>query len=127
MKKLALAIAIFGAIFIFGSSESVNAQTMTWRGTVDDVVEVTIRGRRANTRTVSGRTYRDGRAQFSGRGGYRRGGRDVGRARVNKHDGRGRVRVVQQPSRRNNYTTIIRITDSKGGADRYRFTVEWDD
>lgn len=125
MKKLALAIAIFGAIFIFGTSENVNAQTMTWRGTVDDVVEVSIRGRRADTITVSGRTYRDGRARFSGRGG--RGSRDNGRARVSKDEGRGRVRVVQQPSRRNNYTTVIRIDDSKGGADRYRFTVEWDD
>jgi hypothetical protein len=126
MKKLALAFAIFGAIFVFGSSESVNAQTMTWRGTVDDVVEVTIRGRRADTVTVSGRQYRDGNARFSGRD--RRGGRnrDVGRARVRKEDGRGRVRVIQQPSRRNNYTTIIRIEDPKSGADRYRFTVEWD-
>jgi hypothetical protein len=121
MKKLALAIAIFGAIFIFGTSENVNAQTMTWRGTVDDTVEVTIRGRRADTVTVSGRAYRDGRTRFSGRV-----GRDSGRARVSKDEGRGRIRVVQQPSRRNNYTTIIRIEDSKGGADRYAFTVEWD-
>jgi hypothetical protein len=122
MKKLALIIAVFGAILIFGNSEKVNAQTMTWRGTVDDVVHVVIRGRSADTRTISGRQYRDGRARFSGRGGRR----NNSRATVDRNEGRGRIRVIQHPSRRNNYTTIIRIDDSKGGADRYNFTVSWD-
>lgn len=123
MKKIALAFAIFGAVFIFGNAQSVNAQTtMTWSGRVDDVVEVVIRGRNADTQTISGKTFRDGRARFDGRGGRRQG-----RARVNKEEGRGKVRIVQQPSRRNNYTTIVRVEDKKGSDDRYRFTVEWDD
>lgn len=124
MKKIALMFAILGAMFVFGSSQNVSAQdmTMTWSGRVDDVVEIVIRGRNADTQTISGRSYRDGRARFEGRGGRRN---DL-RAKVDKEEGRGKVRVVQQPSRRNNYTTIIRIEDSKGGDDRYRIRVEWD-
>ncbi len=45
--------------------------------------------------------------------------------RVDKRDGRGRVFIVQQPNRRNNFTTIVQIVDSKGGADSYRFTLHW--
>lgn len=124
MRKIALAIAVFGAIFAFGNSKSVTAQDMTmiWNGRVDDVVQVVIRGRSADTVTVKGKEYRDGRVRFEGRAGRR----NDSRARVKKEEGRGKVRVIQQPNRRNNYTTIIRIEDSKGGDDRYRFTVEWD-
>ncbi|MEZ5425319.1 MAG: hypothetical protein R2747_03555 [Pyrinomonadaceae bacterium] len=124
MKKIALLIAILGAVFLFGNLKKVYGQgdsSMVWTGTVDDVVEIEIRGRNAKTVTVSGREYRGGRARFSGRGSRR----DT-RAKVDKEDGRGKVRVVQQPRRSNNYTTIIRIEDSKGGADRYRIRVEWD-
>jgi hypothetical protein len=35
-------------------------------------------------------------------------------------EGRGRVDVIQQPSRRNGYTTVIRMRDPDGGAARYR-------
>jgi hypothetical protein len=35
-------------------------------------------------------------------------------------EGRGRVDVIQQPSRRNGYTTVIRMRDPDGGASRYR-------
>ena len=40
--------------------------------------------------------------------------------------GRGKITVQQQPTARNNYTAIVRIEDSKGGADRYRFNLAWD-
>ena len=52
--------------------------------------------------------------------------RDRTSIRVEKGDGRGSVYVLQQPSRRNNWTAIIRVDDKKGGRDRYRFTVYWD-
>ena len=35
-------------------------------------------------------------------------------------EGRGRVDVIQQPSRRNGYTTVVRLRDPDGGAARYR-------
>jgi hypothetical protein len=35
-------------------------------------------------------------------------------------EGRGQVDVIQQPSRRNGYTTVVRLRDPDGGASRYR-------
>lgn len=35
-------------------------------------------------------------------------------------EGRGQVDVVQQPSRRNGYTTVVRVRDPDAGASRYR-------
>jgi hypothetical protein len=35
-------------------------------------------------------------------------------------EGRGQVDVVQQPSRRNGYTTVLRLRDPDSGASRYR-------
>ncbi len=44
---------------------------------------------------------------------------------VRKINGRGSVRVVEQPSRNNNYTAAILIEDRDGGGDRYEIEVEW--
>jgi hypothetical protein len=44
---------------------------------------------------------------------------------VRKIDGRGTVRVIEQPSRSNNYTATISIEDRDGGSDRYEIEVEW--
>lgn len=123
MKKTAFAIAVLAAIILFGGSENVRAQegSMYWTGSVDDTVQVIIKGRRATTNTLSGsRTY-NARADFNGRL-----SRNSSRVRVEKNDGRGRVYVVQQPNRRNGYTAIIQIVDNKGGRDNYAFTLYWD-
>lgn len=119
----AFALAVFGAVVFFGNVEAVRAQSgsMEWRGTVDDVVQVRIRNRNADTNSISGRAYYDADYNFDGRPPRRNA--DV---RVEKRDGRGRVFIIQQPSRRNNFTTIVQIVDSKGGADRYRFVLYWD-
>ena len=45
---------------------------------------------------------------------------------VNKRDGRGDVRVIQQPAQYNNYTAIIQIEDRQSGSDNYRLEIEWD-
>jgi hypothetical protein len=123
MKKIVFAVAFLAAFIFFGGSENVSAQSgsMDWRGTVDDTVQVVIRGRRATTNTLSGSQTYDARADFNGRL-----PRDNTRVSVNKTNGRGRVYVVQQPNRRNNYTTIVQIVDNKGGRDRYSFTLSWD-
>ena len=115
------AVAVFAAAVFFGNVESVRAQSMEWRGTVDDVIQIKIRNRNARVQQVSGKSTYDDDFSFNGRA-----PREGGNARVNKRDGRGRVFIVQQPNRRNNFTTIVQIDDSKGGADRYRFNVYWD-
>ncbi|MGH9846085.1 MAG: hypothetical protein ACREEM_45875, partial [Blastocatellia bacterium] len=44
---------------------------------------------------------------------------------VRKLRGRGDVRVIEQPTRNNNYTAAIMVEDRDGGADRYEFEVVW--
>lgn len=123
MKKLVLTAFFAALTVLFVGSENASAQSgsMQWRGTVDDTVQVIIRGRNATTNTLSGSETYDDRANFNGRL-----PRNNTRVSVQKTNGRGRVYVVQQPNRRNNFTTIIQIVDNKSGRDRYSFTLEWD-
>ncbi len=120
MKIIVFAVAVFAAALFFGNVKTVRAQSMEWSGTVDDVVQVRIRNRNARAITVSGRAYYDENSNFNGRA-----PRDNANVSVDKRDGRGKVYIVQQPNRRNNFTTIVEIVDKKGGPDRYRFTLNW--
>ncbi len=118
------AVGVFlTAVLILGTQE-VQAQRaeLNWEGRIDDRAELVIRGRSVRVRTISGQRNGQGSAYWSRtlRGNWR-----PGRANVNKREGRGRVRIVQQPTRSNNYTTIIRIEDLRGGSDNYRVRVRW--
>ena len=76
---------------------------------------------------------RDARTQTASRSPVTRSRIDVatalpqrdGRVTVRVQDGRGDVDVVQQPSARNDYTTIVRIRDRSSGIDNYRVTAFW--
>ncbi len=122
-KKLLFAVAVLTTLGFLGSFDSVYAQrsSMEWSGRVDDVVQIRIRNRNARLQHISGRAYNESNFNFNGRA-----PRQNTNATVDKNDGRGRVIIVQQPNRRNNFTTIVQINDTKGGPDRYRFTVYWD-
>ncbi len=125
IRVLGFSVVTAAAIFVFSAINTRAQSGMECRGTIDDHVQVIIRNQRSNTRTLSGTDYRDVRCSFNGGGGRYRND-NYNRASVDKQDGRGKVWVVQQPNRRNNFTTIIQIDDPKGGADRYRFYVRWD-
>ncbi|MEZ5346202.1 MAG: hypothetical protein R2681_11690 [Pyrinomonadaceae bacterium] len=109
---------------IFGNNNRNNRDRgdgmMTWSGTVDDRVQIIIRGRSVSTRTISGQRLGSGRYNMSSS----LPNRNVN-VRVDKTEGRGSVRVIQQPSRSNNYTAIVEIRDSSGGRDNYAFELEW--
>lgn len=91
-----------------------------WTGRVDREVRISMRGRDARTQSV-------------GRNDGQRSRLDVatalpqrdGRVFVRVQDGRGDVDVLQQPSARNAYTTIIRIRDRSSGIDVYRLSAFW--
>ena len=122
LKMIVFAVAFFTAAVFFGNVGTVRAQSgsMEWRGTVDDVVQIRIRNRNARSRAISGRAYNDDDFSFNGRA-----PRQNANVSVDKRDGRGQIFIVQQPNRRNKFTTIVQIVDKKGGADRYRFTLNW--
>jgi hypothetical protein len=94
---------------------------LRWTGAVDDQVEIRIRGRDVDTRTLSGNGVRDVRANLNGRALPRR---DV-TVSVRERSGRGSVTVVQQPSQWNGYTAVIRVRDRQGGFGYYDFDVTW--
>jgi hypothetical protein len=120
---IAFVVIILTAAMFWGNVGTVRAQSgsMEWSGTVDDVVMVRIQNQKARSRTISGRTYNDDNFSFEGSAPRRNA-----IVKVDKRDGRGLVFVVQQPTRRNNFTTFVQIVDKKGGADRYQFLIYWD-
>jgi hypothetical protein len=91
----------------------------TWNGRVDREVLIVMRGRDVSTRFSNDERGRD-RARVDGVL-----PRAEGVVTVRMNDGRGDVDVVQQPSARNDYTTIVRIRDAQGGDDRYRIAAFW--
>lgn len=93
---------------------------MTWRGRVDDDVRIRIRGGSADVETIGGTAYYDGQPNFSSSLPNRRV-----TVRLTKNRGRGDIFIEQQPSRDNDFTAIIRIKDTRGGADNYEFTLDW--
>ena len=90
-----------------------------WSGDVDDVLEIRLQGQRADYRTISGSAPRNVRADMNAAA-----QRDV-QYRVSQRQGRGEVFVVQQPSARNGYVTVIRVRDPQGGYGFYDFDLTW--
>lgn len=93
---------------------------MTWRGRVDDDVRIVIRGGQADVETIGGTPYPNAQPNFSG---------SLPRRRVTVQltvrRSRGEVYIEQQPSRENDFATVIRIKDSRGGASDYEFELSW--
>jgi hypothetical protein len=95
--------------------------SMHWSGSVDGTVEIRLRRRDIDYRTLSGARPRNVRAEPSGAA----INRAVSAVEVRSARGRGSVTVVQQPNARNDYTAIIRVRDPQGGFGSYDFDVIW--
>ena len=91
-----------------------------WRGTVDREVQLSIRGRNIDVQTISGSPYDNGTFSFT----TTLPTRNV-RVDAIKKSGRGNVRVLQQPSRDNDYTAIVQILDDGSGAREYQLEIVW--
>lgn len=91
-----------------------------WRGTVDQEVQLFIRSRDIETRTISGSPFGNGTFSFTSSLPTRNV--NVG---VIKKAGRGTVRVLEQPTRDNDYTAVVQIIDSGGGAKEYQLEIVW--
>ncbi len=113
---------LLSLVLVTGATSALSAQErlFEWRGRVDQEVRIVMRGGQVWTQEVSGRPSRGARARVS-----RALPSQAGQVRLQLLDGRGDVSVIQQPSRRNNYTTIVRIYDGSSGADRYHLATHW--
>lgn len=108
-----------GRGYDYGYDEPRNG-SLEWRGRVDDRLQLVIRGRSIQERTVSGTRFDQGRANFTS-------GLPAQAVNVSVRPlaGRADVRVIQQPSRQNNYTAIVEINDPARGAQEQRLQVIW--
>ncbi len=89
---------------------------------VDDIVEVEISGNSAQYTTVRGRNPQKAEVEFSS---------PIPRdptlsLGVVKSYGRGEISLTERPTASNNYTTTVRLVDSRGGRDNYKFRITWE-
>lgn len=88
---------------------------------IDDETDVEMRGDRVLLRTLSGRAGRDDGSECSQplpAGGF-------SKFSFRGIDGRGEVRLVQEPRLGNQWTAIVAIRDKRGGDEGYTFELSW--
>jgi hypothetical protein len=105
---------------IYDRKPGVAADRITWSGRVDDEVIVSCQGNRCTSEPVSGTPVMHERVKVS----HALPNRDV-KVTLENLDGRGEVRLVEQPAEHNGYTTRVRIRDPQGGAGDYSFALTW--
>lgn len=119
---LAAMAMVGGASLALGQwgRQSDGQELFQWNGRVDREVQIVMRGGNVWTNDI-GQTE-PGRARSRTFGVLPR---EDGQVMVQVQNGRGDVDVIQQPTARNGYTTIVRIRDPRSGADNYRLTAYW--
>jgi hypothetical protein len=105
-----------------GAGLRASSGTFDVRVYVDGEVDLLVRGEDIASEVFTGRPIRDAGSEFS---------RPLPRAEltrieVEKKDGRGKVELLEEPSRRNGYAARIRIEDRQGGEDRYHVRIYWE-
>ena len=119
MKRSAIIVCVlvFAVVAAYGQ---IAPGKVFWRGMVDDKVQLVIKGLTVETKTVSGRAMEAGDFSFT---------TPLPRENVKvsalRKDGRGTVAVVQQPDSSNDFTAIVEITDSRGGAADHLIEISW--
>jgi hypothetical protein len=104
-----------------GIGDRRDAGTLRFSAVVDDVAEIRIQGRRVDFVSRSGRPLYDVRYDIRGAS-LPQYALPLDLRRLN---GRGNVSIVQYPRAFNNWTAVIRIDDSRGGADTYDIDLRW--
>jgi hypothetical protein len=103
------------------ASRAERGGSLTWSGRVDGRIRVIVAGSRARVEVINGAPVASERADFA----RSLPARDNPNATVRRLRGRGRVEIVEYPSRRNGYRLIFEINDSSGGGDHYEVEVGW--
>ena len=103
-----------------GGEEPYQSGRVTWRGRVDNTVNITIAGSSVTSEATAGQPVSGEYFTVNGYLASR-----PGTVTVRKTKGRGNVSVLQQPSWENDFTAIIQVFDSGGGADDYQLEISW--
>src|SRR5450432_1058766 len=88
---------------------------------VDNEVEVSVHRDTVNVRTISGRDAQDDSSECN----EPLPDRDVPGFNFQVIESRNEIRMLAEPSRRNDFTAIVRIRDGNGGEGRYHFRLSW--
>jgi BON domain len=102
-------------------SNALRSGTVTWRGVVKGVDDIVIRGSSASLQHVSGDQPKDAKGVFSAA---------MPNAPISVRlvaaSGPSPIRIIQQPSAGNNFTTIVRVGDGgKADGKSHTFTLRW--
>jgi hypothetical protein len=92
----------------------------TIRVRVDDQVDVILRGDRIRIRTLRGAPGQDVGSECDGP--LPNG---VSQVQFTGLDGRGDVRLVEQPNSRNGWAAVVSIHDPRGGEEGYAYRISW--
>jgi hypothetical protein len=92
---------------------------LTWRGDVDDNLEIRIAPSGVTYQTLRGRDPRGVQSSFNALPA------NVSRVMVNQTEGRGQIVVIQQPTPENGNIAVLRIRDPQRGYGHYTFNVTW--
>ncbi|MFN0112225.1 MAG: hypothetical protein ACKVZH_25470 [Blastocatellia bacterium] len=98
-----------------------NTDYVVWSGRVDGESIIRFRSDQAFDQIVNGQGVYSERYRFSAPLPSR--AVDVN---LSATQGRGEILIVEQPSRRNNFTTAVLIRDRQSGAGNYSFTLAWE-
>lgn len=119
-QPLAVAAALAALGFIAAPASAQGRGQAHWSGTVDDTAVIYIHGADVRTTTTSGKSTSNVNVRDNG---------PLPRRPVTifleQQRGRGRVRIIQQPSPGNDYTAAVRVRDPQSGAGQYEFTLGW--
>jgi len=120
MKRTLFAALITSLLLATGLSQKQIAGRVFWKGMVDAKIQLSIKGDKIETKTLAGKEYPEGIYSFTTP--LPDSPVTVG---LNKTEGRGKASVIQQPTQDNNFTSIVEVTDEKGGAKEYQLEIYW--
>lgn len=95
---------------------------VVWRGDVDGTIDISLRNRTLRVDVVSGRSLRRGHQNHRITGFLP--ARDA-TVRLENIEGPGTVEVIQQPERSNNFTAVVRVTNSQPSRAEFHFKLIW--
>lgn len=120
MKSLIFPLLFVSAIAFVTTQAHAQSGKVFWRGMIDDKVQLVIRSDTIEEHTLSGQSNPDGVFSFTSPLPDSPVTVDI-----NKKRGRGKVRLIQQPSANNDFTAIVEIYDDGGGAREYQLEIFW--
>jgi hypothetical protein len=114
-------LALVTPILLSALSVPAETEYFRWRGEVDGIDDILVRGSQVTVEHIAAKPIQSQDHRFSAPLPFA----EV-ELRLEVIQGRGSVRLMEQPSQRNRYTAVIRVDDQDhSGDDRYEFELYW--